>query len=221
MVEFAIEKNKTQGETSNNNMFDEGHTCPFLGDSKRTKQEYQARRIPYGLTDLTLEHESALKGLFDSLNTYGDNKIRLNDLIIALRRAFDNGTVTFSRHEASAAEITGEHIDSELEKLKEDFDLNGDGTLDFDEFRRLARMKILRLSRDDEIRLGFRLLDRNNSGYITTLELKQLLTTKGISPLTPEEADELLFVADVDNDGLISYDEIKRYLEYNRRPLLN
>ncbi|KAK6587786.1 calmodulin-like protein [Cryptosporidium xiaoi] len=220
-MEFTVEKNNATGETNNKVTFGDYHTCPFLGDAKPMKQDYQTRRIPYGLTELTLEHESALKGLFDSLNTYGDNKIRLNDLIIALRRAFDNGTVTFSRHEASAAEITGEHIDSELEKLKEDFDLNGDGTLDFDEFRRLARMKILRLNRDDEIRLGFRLLDRNNSGYITTLELKQLLTTKGISPLTPEEADELLFVADVDNDGLISYDEIKRYLEYNRRPLLN
>ncbi|KAH7647141.1 calmodulin-like protein [Cryptosporidium bovis] len=220
-MEFTVGKNNAAGETNNKVTFSEYYTCPFVGDTKPMKQDYQTRRIPYGLTELTLEHESALKGLFDSLNTYGDNKIRLNDLIIALRRAFDNGTVTFSRHEASAAEITGEHIDSELEKLKEDFDLNGDGTLDFDEFRRLARMKILRLSRDDEIRLGFRLLDRNNSGYITTLELKQLLTTKGISPLTPEEADELLFVADVDNDGLISYDEIKRYLEYNRRPLLN
>lgn len=220
MVEFAEEKSNFAGDIKKS-MFDESHTCPFVGDSKPIKQDYSTRRIPYGLTELTIEHESALKGLFDSLNTYGDNKIRLNDLIIALRRAFDNGTVTFSKHEATAAEITGDHINSELERLKEDFDLNGDGTLDFDEFRRLARMKILRLSRDDEIRLGFRLLDRNNSGYITTLELKQLLTTKGISPLTPEEANELLFIADVDSDGLISYDEIKRYLEYNRKPLLN
>lgn len=195
--------------------------CPIVGDLKGKKTESNTRRIPFGMTELTLEHEAALKGLFDTLNTHGDGKIRLNDLIIAIRRAFDNGTVTFSRHEASAAEITGEHIDSELEKLREDFDMNGDGTLDFEEFRRLARMKVLRLSRDDEIQLGFRLLDRNNSGYITTLELKQLLTTKGISPLTSEEADELLFIADVDHDGLISYEEIKRYLEYNRKPLLN
>ncbi|TRY51768.1 Calmodulin-like protein [Cryptosporidium tyzzeri] len=202
-------------------LYGEEQFCPIVGDTKEKSMETNTRRIPFGMTELTLEHEAALKGLFDTLNTYGDGKIRLNDLIIALRRAFDNGTVTFSRHEASAAEVTGEHIDSELEKLKEDFDMNGDGTLDFDEFRRLARMKILRLSRDDEIQLGFRLLDRNNSGYITTLELKQLLTTKGISPLTSEEADELLFIADVDHDGLISYDEIKRYLEYNRRPLLN
>lgn len=202
-------------------LFGEEQCCPIVGDLKSKKAESSGRRIPFGMTELTLEHEAALKGLFDTLNTYGDGKIRLNDLIISIRRAFDNGTVTFSRHEASAAEITGEHIDSELEKLREDFDMNGDGTLDFDEFRRLARMKILRLSRDDEIQLGFRLLDRNNSGYITTLELKQLLTTKGISPLTSEEADELLFIADVDHDGLISYEEIKRYLEYNRKPLLN
>ncbi|KAJ1606652.1 calmodulin-like protein [Cryptosporidium canis] len=202
-------------------LFGEEQCFPTVGDSKGRKAETNTRRIPFGMTELTLDHEAALKGLFDTLNTYGDGKIRLNDLIIAIRRAFDNGTVTFSRHEASAAEITGEHIDSELEKLKEDFDMNGDGTLDFDEFRRLARMKILRLSRDDEIQLGFRLLDRNNSGYITTLELKQLLTTKGISPLTSDEADELLFIADVDHDGLISYEEIKRYLEYNRKPLLN
>ncbi|OII75528.1 calmodulin-like protein [Cryptosporidium ubiquitum] len=202
-------------------LFRDEQYCPIVGDTKGRNVETNKRRIPFGMTELTLEHEAALKGLFDTLNTHGDGRIRLNDLIIALRRAFDNGTVTFSRHEASAAEITGEHIDSELEKLKEDFDMNGDGTLNFDEFRRLARMKILRLSRDDEIQLGFRLLDRNNSGYITTLELKQLLTTKGISPLSSEEADELLFIADVNHDGLISYEEIKRYLEYNRKPLLN
>ncbi|KAF7458908.1 calmodulin-like protein 5 [Cryptosporidium felis] len=219
-MEVTTTENCRKVDFNEKNLFEE-QNCPIVGSPRGAAVNTNTRRIPFGMTELTLEHEAALKGLFDTLNTYGDGRIRLDDLVVALRRAFDNGTVTFSRHEASAAEVTGEHIDSELEKLKEDFNSNGDFTLDFEEFRRLARMKILRLSREDEIQLGFRLLDRNNSGYITTLELKQLLTTKGISPLSPDEADELLFIADVDHDGLISYDEIKRYLEYNRKPLLN
>ncbi|KAL7068449.1 EF hand family protein [Cryptosporidium serpentis] len=197
------------------------YVCPMSGETNEIYQSKRTRRIPYGITELTLEHESALKGLFDTLNTYGDNKIRLDDLVTALRRAFDNGIVTFSRYEATAAEVTGDHIEGELNILKEDFNINKDGKLDFEDFHRLARMKILRLDRDDEIQLGFRLLDRNNSEYITALELKQMLITKGIAPLTPDEADELLFIADQNNDGLISYEEIKRYLEYNRKPILN
>ncbi|OII77981.1 EF hand family protein [Cryptosporidium andersoni] len=218
-IETELALNRTQSGVNSARVVQ--YVCPMSGEANEVYQAKRTRRIPYGITELTLEHESALKGLFDTLNTYGDNKIRLDDLVAALRRAFDNGTVTFSRYEAIAAEVTGDHIEGELNMLKEDFNINGDEMLDFEDFRRLARMKILRLDRDDEIQLGFRLLDRNNSEYITALELKQMLITKGISPLTPDEADELLFIADQNNDGLISYEEIKRYLEYNRKPILN
>lgn len=60
---------------------------------------------------------------------------------------------------------------------------------------------------EKDILQAFSVIDEDKSGYISPAELRFLLTSVGDNPLTEDEADELIHLADMDGDGLISYAE--------------
>ena len=59
---------------------------------------------------------------------------------------------------------------------------------------------------EDEIREAFRMFDREGNGFITSVDLMEIMTSIG-DVLSFEEADELIAEADVDGDGNINYEE--------------
>ncbi len=58
---------------------------------------------------------------------------------------------------------------------------------------------------------AFKFFDRDNSGYITAEELKQVLDTIG-QKLTKAEIEEIIRQADVDGDHTINYQEFVRFI---------
>ena len=59
---------------------------------------------------------------------------------------------------------------------------------------------------EDEIRDAFRVFDREGNGFISIIDLTDVLSQLG-EKLSQEEVEELIHEADIDGDGNIFYDE--------------
>jgi len=88
----------------------------------------------------------------------------------------------------------------------------GDGMIDFNEFVTMM-VRQMKSPQDDEIELreSFRVFDKNGDGFITAIELKQVMMTLG-EKLTDDEVNEMIREADVDGDGKVNYDGLYFYI---------
>ena len=59
---------------------------------------------------------------------------------------------------------------------------------------------------EEDMREVFNVLDIDGSGFISTKELKQVMTDLGDNP-SDSEVEELMRYADIDGDGKVSYEE--------------
>ncbi|KAL7978171.1 hypothetical protein Chor_005158 [Crotalus horridus] len=82
----------------------------------------------------------------------------------------------------------------------------GNGTIDFPEFLTMMARKMKDTDSEEEIREAFRVFDKDGNGYISSAELRHVMTNLG-EKLTDEEVDEMIREADVDGDGQVNYEE--------------
>ena len=68
-------------------------------------------------------------------------------------------------------------------------------------------LRQMKTPQDEEIELreSFKVFDKNNDGYISAGELRQVMMTLG-EKLTDDEVEEMIREADVDGDGLVNYE---------------
>lgn len=142
-----------------------------------------------GNDELTTNQVSAYKELFDLFDANGDGSISIDEL----------GHV-FRIHLGKAL------ADDDLCKIVEQVDENKSNTIEFDEFLALMASDTWADIEKNEIVKAFSVFDRNKDGYVDAEELRLALTTYG-EAMSKEEADELLAIADLDNNGLIDYSE--------------
>ena len=62
-----------------------------------------------------------------------------------------------------------------------------------------------------ELRMAFKMFDKNRDGYIDAKELKIVTTTLG-QRLTNEEVEEFMSSADLDGDGKLNYNEFVKIM---------
>ena len=80
------------------------------------------------------------------------------------------------------------------------------GTIDFPEFLTMMAHKMKDTDSEEEIREAFRVFDKDGNGFISSTELRHVMTNLG-EKLTDEEVDEMIREADIDGDGHINYEE--------------
>ena len=101
--------------------------------------------------------------------------------------------------------------DEEVMAMIKEVDLNSDGKIELDEFITLMARNSPDTQTEDEVINAFRVFDKEGNGVIATAELKHSMMTVG-DKMTEAEADEMIHEADIDDDGVINYEEFVRMM---------
>lgn len=96
--------------------------------------------------------------------------------------------------------------DPDVQLFMEAADLDGNGTLDCEEFVTIA-VHIKRISSDEQLKQAFSSFDKNKSGYIEFEELREALFEEHEEANSEQAAQDIILDADLDKDGRISYQE--------------
>ena len=101
--------------------------------------------------------------------------------------------------------------EEELNGIIMEIDIDGSGTVDFDEFVSLMKDKALEVDVDNDIREAFRMFDRNKDGYIDMSELRKMFALVG-GLFSREEMEEFMMEADKVSRIELSQTEDPRYI---------
>ncbi|CAF2049067.1 unnamed protein product [Rotaria magnacalcarata] len=97
--------------------------------------------------------------------------------------------------------------EDELKGLINEFDCEGKGLIDFNEFLQMMAKRADEHSEEDELRQAFRVFDKNGNGFIKVAELRYVMTTLG-EQFSDHEVDEMLREIDIAGNGIIRYEEL-------------
>ena len=142
---------------------------------------------------ITDEQRKDLQDIFDQFDKDKDGKISAKEL--------KNAMVSMGQTPS----------DEEINEMMREVDLNQDGKIDFDEFMYLMTKSSSDTQTEDEVINAFRVFDKEGNGLISSAELKHIMMTIG-DKMTEEEADEMVNEADIDEDGMINYEEFVRMM---------
>ena len=101
--------------------------------------------------------------------------------------------------------------EEELKQMIREVDLNGNGTIDFKEFMCLMLKRMKDNDFEEELQEAFKVFDNDQNGYINSHELRHAMVNLGEN-LSPEEVEEIIKEADLDNDQQIDYDEFMKVI---------
>ena len=191
-------------------------------------RETKPKRRDFDLTDLTEEEISEAKEAFSLFDRDGDGTITTKELGTVMRSL---GALLLIHLRPLVlvlrSTLLGQNpTENELIDMINEVDADGNGVIDFPEFLTMLVRKKLDSDSEAEIKEAFKVFDKDGNGYISAAELRYVMNGLGAlllihlcplvlvlrSPLrigeklTEDEVDEMIREADVDGDGLISYD---------------
>ncbi|GMS83834.1 hypothetical protein PENTCL1PPCAC_6009, partial [Pristionchus entomophagus] len=98
----------------------------------------------------------------------------------------------------------------DLKKLIKEFDTDGSGEIEFEEFAAMVANFVVAGEDDsgleDELREAFRLYDKEGNGYINVSDLRDILRALDDN-VSEEELDEMITEIDADGSGTVDFDE--------------
>jgi len=97
----------------------------------------------------------------------------------------------------------------DLKQLIKEFDSDGSGEIEFEEFCALISRFVLEEDSgalEDELREAFRLYDKQGNGYINVSDLRDILRALD-EKITEDELDEMIAEIDTDGSGTVDFDE--------------
>lgn len=122
-----------------------------------------------------------------------------------------DGAITAKELENAMYSLGQNPSKEEINAMIKEVDLNSDGKISLDEFITLMCKQSPDLQTEEEVINAFRVFDKEGNGLISTAELKHIMMTIG-DKMTEEEADEMIHEADIDDDGIINYEEFVRMM---------
>ncbi|KAJ8044770.1 Calmodulin [Holothuria leucospilota] len=102
--------------------------------------------------------------------------------------------------------------DEDVQDMFDEADQDGNGTLDFVEFMAMVTKKMTDTDVREDIKEAFKVFDKKGVGFLTTLELREIMMTHGDYSMSLDEVDEMISHADMDGDGSINYEEFVKVL---------
>ncbi|KAL6056317.1 Calmodulin [Balamuthia mandrillaris] len=142
---------------------------------------------------LNEEQIAEFKEAFSLFDKDGDGKITSKELGTVMRSLGQNPT------------------EAELREMIQEVDTDNNGTIDFPEFLTMMARKMQDAEGEDEIREAFKVFDKDGNGQISAAELRHVMTNLG-EKLSEEEVNEMIREADVDDDGMINYEEFVKMM---------
>ncbi|GAQ89886.1 protein with EF-hand domain [Klebsormidium nitens] len=122
---------------------------------------------------------------------------------------FDHsGTITLDELQYALKQQGSWLVESEVQALLDAADIDHDGTIDYDEFI-AATMHFCQLEKEEHLLKAFHSFDHDNNGYITKEELEKAIQVIGLDTTEDGSAEDIIKVADEDNDGVIDYKEFQ------------
>jgi len=97
----------------------------------------------------------------------------------------------------------------ELDDMMTEVDEYRSGTIDFGEFLTMQARKMKNVDPEEETRQAFASFDEDGNGFISSVELKDVLTKLG-DTISGADADRLIRQVDADGDGQINYEEFRQ-----------
>ena len=96
--------------------------------------------------------------------------------VIEMIKLFQDGSGTISTKELlPVMRSMGQNpTEDEVLNLVIEYDVNGDGTIDFDEFLEMMRKQAEQQDNSAELKEAFKIFDRDGNGYIDAAELKKV-----------------------------------------------
>lgn len=147
-----------------------------------------------GKTGLSEEQKQEIREAFDLFDTDGSGSIDAKELKVAMRA------------------LGFEPKKEEVKKMIADVDVDGYGTIGFDDFMALMTAKMAERDPREEIMKAFRLFDDDETGKITFKNLKRVAKELGEN-ISDEELQEMIDEADRDGDGEVSEEEFFRIMK--------
>jgi len=123
-----------------------------------------------------------------------------------------NGTITPLELQVLMGRVLGGTFSTDqVEAIIRSVDVDGSGTIDFDEFLTLMSDPRFNLAKDEH-RQAFDMFDKDGNGYISITELKEAFRKLG-QRLDDDEFDAILQEADLNKDKWIDYEEFLQMLK--------
>lgn len=125
-----------------------------------------------------------------------------------------DGRITAAELESVLTSMGVSTSSAEVAQMIRDADLNGNGSVEFDEFldmmRRYSESQRSK-SPDDELREAFNVFDHNHDSYIDFGEIKRTMHFLG-EAVTDAEVMAMIQEADQDHDGFVDFEEFKHMI---------
>lgn len=118
------------------------------------------------------------------------------------------GSITSKELGTALASIGAKATDMEVQAMINEGDSDGNGILDFEEFVELLGLKLCLEMSIDDYRDAFRIIDKDNNGFVSTAELRAIYIALGIK-ISDEEVEEMIREADLDADGVVTFEEFE------------
>ncbi|KAJ3802077.1 calmodulin-like protein [Lentinula aff. detonsa] len=115
-----------------------------------------------------------------------------------------DGTITTLELGTVMRSLGQNPTDAELQDMINEVDVDGNGTIDFNEFLAMMEKKFKDTDSEEEIRQAFQVFDKDGNGTISAKELKAVMESLG-EKLSDQEVDAMIVEADEDGDGSINY----------------
>jgi calcium-binding protein CML len=128
-----------------------------------------------------------------------------------------DGNITADELKRVLAALRVEVSEEEVSRMMRAADLDGNGTVDLDEFLAVNARAEHQLAGDVEKELlheAFRVFDEDANGYISAEELYRVLTSLsgGSHQPTMEECKNMICSVDADGDGLVDFGEFEKMM---------